>query len=851
MNEKKTDISLINKNDFKILIAGLKVLKDRHYYQEVEDELNNLKGYKEEQKVLICRLKAECKYQNKEIPSKVRFKEALDILDDLEDDAETLSLKGAVYKRKYQLQKDIKDLYQAIKYYETAAVNYKLEHESKKTAFNDEQGYASVNTIYLYKVLLDDLDASLDNMTKENYLNKINELRSNTLKHIKKYIKYFVTNQYLYPTIAELYFSCKNYKKAKKYLDKSVLKNEEEERLYNIEKSSYISNELKEIIKKAKTKETIISRAKLTTIEQFIALYKIDNKDIKSSEAINKLMSLFEGFVKEDEDSKDLPLKNIIESSYYEKMGIALSGGGFRASLFHIGVFARLAELDMLRHVEVISSVSGGSIIAMHYYLKLKRLLEENPNKDIEQSDYITLIKDMQDEFLTAIQKNIRMKAFFKEGNNSITEKLGQLYMEDIYKLVNETDPKTMDELYINPMINKKEKSFKNFNPHFHNIELKNKIPILIINSTCLNNGHNWRFTASGMGESFYMYDTTIDKNKIYKFKRYDKSNLKVSIGDAVASSSCVPGLFDPIEIDENFSDEKDTIKLVDGGVYDNQGLASILDEECKLIIVSDASGQFQDDEDPSSCRLKIVPRINDMLMDRGRDLTYSLVKNMKDSKQIVGLAIFHLKQCFDEEEKMCKKFYSQREKEIQEKLAMIRTDLDTFNDAEAYTLMNSGYNIASSWFHWTEEPYWQLLYEDKEQNYDDWKFKRIENKINNNFKWLSDLLDESKKKFFKVPFLYYRDGCVCTILTLGLAILLGFFYILFIVDLKYIILTILGVFSLIGFFIVYSLLLYKKSSQKLSKKLKKLFRGVLKKVAQFNLFCINKSYLKNGEINE
>ena len=46
-----------------------------------------------------------------------------------------------------------------------------------------------------------------------------------------------------------------------------------------------------------------------------------------------------------------------------QKLGLALSGGGFRASLFHIGVLARMAELDLLRHVGVLSTVSGGSII--------------------------------------------------------------------------------------------------------------------------------------------------------------------------------------------------------------------------------------------------------------------------------------------------------------------------------------------------------------------------------------------------------------------------------------------------------------------------------------------------------
>ena len=48
-------------------------------------------------------------------------------------------------------------------------------------------------------------------------------------------------------------------------------------------------------------------------------------------------------------------------------LGLALSGGGFRASFFHIGVLARLAELDLLRRVEALSTVSGGSIVGALY----------------------------------------------------------------------------------------------------------------------------------------------------------------------------------------------------------------------------------------------------------------------------------------------------------------------------------------------------------------------------------------------------------------------------------------------------------------------------------------------------
>ena len=63
------------------------------------------------------------------------------------------------------------------------------------------------------------------------------------------------------------------------------------------------------------------------------------------------------------------------------KVGLALSGGGFAPLLFHIGVLARLAELDLLRSVDVISCVSGGSIVGAYYYLKLRTLLESRPDQ--------------------------------------------------------------------------------------------------------------------------------------------------------------------------------------------------------------------------------------------------------------------------------------------------------------------------------------------------------------------------------------------------------------------------------------------------------------------------------------
>ena len=44
------------------------------------------------------------------------------------------------------------------------------------------------------------------------------------------------------------------------------------------------------------------------------------------------------------------------------KIGLALSGGGMRAAVFHLGVLGRLAAEGVLENVEFVSTVSGGSL---------------------------------------------------------------------------------------------------------------------------------------------------------------------------------------------------------------------------------------------------------------------------------------------------------------------------------------------------------------------------------------------------------------------------------------------------------------------------------------------------------
>jgi hypothetical protein len=150
-------------------------------------------------------------------------------------------------------------------------------------------------------------------------------------------------------------------------------------------------------------------------------------------------------------------------SAFTGKVGLALSGGGFRASLYHIGVLAQLAELDLLRKVEVLSCVSGGSILGAHYYLKVRHLLQTKTDAEITREDYIQLVHEMIDEFVAGVQKNIRTRVavnFFKNfriflsSTYSRTFRIAELYEEHLYSRVKDghtEGPRWLNDLTIFP----------------------------------------------------------------------------------------------------------------------------------------------------------------------------------------------------------------------------------------------------------------------------------------------------------------------------------------------------------------------------------------------------------------
>ncbi|MBB2484650.1 hypothetical protein H5407_05360 [Mitsuaria sp. WAJ17] len=106
-----------------------------------------------------------------------------------------------------------------------------------------------------------------------------------------------------------------------------------------------------------------------------------------------------------------------------EKLGLALAGGGFRASLFHVGVLRYLARADLLRYVEVLSTVSGGSLVGALYVLQLKQVLEDRDARvpgsgplRLEVDDYVGIVAEVEARIREIVSQNLRMRLLLNVG---------------------------------------------------------------------------------------------------------------------------------------------------------------------------------------------------------------------------------------------------------------------------------------------------------------------------------------------------------------------------------------------------------------------------------------------------
>ncbi len=420
-----------------------------------------------------------------------------------------------------------------------------------------------------------------------------------------------------------------------------------------------------------------------------------------------------------------------------QKLGLALSGGGFRASLFHIGVLARLAELDRLKDIEVISTVSGGSILGAYYYLKVKQLLEgkrsDFPRPSREA--YLRIVAEIERDFLAAVQKNLRTRALwnpyktarmFLSDDYSSSDRMAELYNELLYlplwrAMGNAGDDVPLKDIKITPP-----DQTAGFELAAYNASAGHKIPNLVINATSLNTGHSWHFTSSWVGEPDARGPNgrTLDSNCTLGQLRFDHRSRAnpdqprpalanadneakreamlqgLTLTDAVAASACVPGVFTPMSIHDLYwnSDGREiVVELVDGGVFDNQGIDALYVQDCTEMICSDASGQLEDLLAPSSQSFAVAMRANGVMMARIREDGYD---KLSESERVDRFAFFHLRESFAPQAGY-PAFPGPADRETGDgghvyRLSNIRTDLDSFSDIEASSLMYDGYCLGN-----------------------------------------------------------------------------------------------------------------------------------------------------------
>lgn len=679
----------------------------------------------------LIQQQALCTYKDPELPADEKFDPALTILAQLGDlrtteDQETLGQTGAIHKYKWEAFGQKQYLEQSLAFY----------LRGYNVGIASDYGYTAINAAFVL-----DLLASLEHEEekKTGLASELPASRQQKAKAIREEIitalpplaeqpdkAWLKQAWWFYATVAEAYFGLGpqdegHYDKAREWLKKGV------------------------------TNAKVPEWERETTARQLATLARLHAGEATQSLENTPAWKVLRDFLGAEYAAG-------LRGIFLGKVGLALSGGGFRASLFHIGVLARLAELDMLRHVEVLSCVSGGSIVGAHYYLEVQKLLQgketsqeereslqkkddaQTQGKDdaqITRDDYIKIVKNLQDNFLAGVQSNIRVQLFgdfmanakmiFFPNTYSRTQRAGELYEKELFAKVKDgkqNSPRYMDDLLIHPVGEP-----ENFAPKRDNWRRAAKVPILVLNATTLNTGHSWQFTATWMGEPSSVITTAIDGNERLQRMYYDEAPLayiekqaprtgrtKIRLGHAVAASACVPGLFDPITLPGLY--ENRTVRLVDGGVHDNQGIASLLEQDCTVLLVSDASGQMETQAEPSNGILGSPLRSSTISQTRVREVQYRELDARRRSSLLRSLMFIHLKKdlpskpvpWIDRERQRDDKKSSQNEsngeltsygirKDVQELLAAIRTDLDSFSHIEAYALMTSGYRMTEHEF--------------------------------------------------------------------------------------------------------------------------------------------------------
>jgi NTE family protein len=311
-------------------------------------------------------------------------------------------------------------------------------------------------------------------------------------------------------------------------------------------------------------------------------------------------------------------------------VGLTLSGGGFRATLFHLGAIRRLNELGILPRLTTVSSVSGGSILNGFLASRLAGSITNG-------------IADFQ---------------------NSAGNPVRQFCSLDIRRWL------ALEGLI--PGTHNSTGLAKQYDQHLTNGKLLKDIPpapIHIFCSTDLAYGVNWMFKKQECGDWRVGFQNT---------------PADWSVATAVAASSCFPPVFKPLRL--KLGGE---FTLSDGGVYDNLGLEPVWKDH-EIVLSSDGGALFHVGADTGFAweigRFISIPE-NQALALRKRWLVSNFVSGqLKGTYWGVGSSRSNYGVEGGYSADLASNF-----------IAAIRTDLDSFSDAEASILENHGYWVADA----------------------------------------------------------------------------------------------------------------------------------------------------------
>ncbi|MCC7298060.1 MAG: patatin-like phospholipase family protein [Bacteroidia bacterium] len=274
-----------------------------------------------------------------------------------------------------------------------------------------------------------------------------------------------------------------------------------------------------------------------------------------------------------------------------KRFGVSLSGGGFRAAVYHLGTLKKLREMGVLDNVDVISTVSGGSITGACYGLyghdwgKFEAVIQNGVKKDIINKIIFSprfliiagcLLLVLGISFALLLTKHDWLTLIILFLTVFIILRY-QFKILPVSKMI----AKEYDKLFFD------KKSIKDLNT----------FPWIAINATNLETGRLFTFSQLKMEDSHYEFPPDRGSPILFEHKNFP-------LTQAVSASAGVPFAFTPVVIPIKYYKNKSDVKrakpvLVDGGVYDNQGIHKITQLKsaynCDIIVTSDAENLFKE----------------------------------------------------------------------------------------------------------------------------------------------------------------------------------------------------------------------------------------------------------------